>query len=794
MASITDLDIFLHPNKLAGFLQRLPSRTPMQEAIMLQISRKGSKAREAAALQACRSVDLAGNPASDTLVFLFCWNRLASQTKHFEEAAACAELARSLKADDASADVFAFILAAQATDCCYKTHDYSQFPTYSRDALEVARTAEHRTYRRVVEKLAPIYALMGLRSLIQQDINALEAAQPGFSSNQRCLIVDLLEAVEACRVEEAYRALGRLAERADDPADLDHMCYTKQETLGAYLRTFPAQMTTLLHGPIDANWVSLEQQGLTEARSTIFDHLRERRPEEALRLAYTVRKSYGEGRLRELGIDGYFLVRCELANQNANAGRRALNIRMDAGLSHPLDHFFLARIALLERDPAEANRLFLECLPGIAALNARNRLLFELALSCELPASTLLAWMQLIDQPQGRKTSSAELAESVHRQSISADDRRAKSNPSQRLIRQVKPGIARVVGRSSDIENVRRFIKTMAGKDASILVTGETGTGKDVVARAIHEQSPRATRPFLAINCAALGENLLTSELFGHKRGAFTGAEGKKQGLVQAAGEGTLFLDEIGEISPRMQASLLRVLESGEFRPVGGTRILTMKCRIVAATNRDLVSEVKGGRFREDLYYRLRRFQIHLSPLDSRREDVLPLAYFFFNWDRTGGEQVRLHPRLEAFLVDHNWPGNVRELRNTIDNIRLFHGDKIEYDIDDLLDLKPDWRYGPSKEGPGTLVPTLPPQAPPASRPSGPNQASQRSLLRLERAVLELFQSYGCLTRKELARELDVSGQTAAKYLKRLVAAGHIERITPSRSSRSNYYQLIKRT
>jgi two-component system NtrC family response regulator len=206
-----------------------------------------------------------------------------------------------------------------------------------------------------------------------------------------------------------------------------------------------------------------------------------------------------------------------------------------------------------------------------------------------------------------------------------------------------------------------------------VLVLGETGTGKELVARALHEQSLRAEQPFVAINCGGLPENLIESELFGHRKGAFTGADEQRVGLFEVAHGGTLFLDEIGELPKAMQAKLLRVLESGEIRRVGDNESFEIDVRVVCATHRNLVEMVEQGEFREDLMYRINTFEVHIPPLRSRIGDVPELAAHLFRRFRSGTKpgDVLFSPEALEALQSHNWPGNVRELANVIEHATI---------------------------------------------------------------------------------------------------------------------------
>jgi transcriptional regulator with GAF, ATPase, and Fis domain len=213
------------------------------------------------------------------------------------------------------------------------------------------------------------------------------------------------------------------------------------------------------------------------------------------------------------------------------------------------------------------------------------------------------------------------------------------------------------------------MVSRVAPRDTSVLILGESGTGKELVARALHADSTRASRPFVAINCAALTETLLESELFGHEKGSFTGAVAQKKGKLEIAEGGTVFLDEAGEMSPPLQAKLLRVLQQREFERVGGTRTLRLDVRLIAATNRDLAAEVKRGAFREDLYHRLNVVAIRVPPLRDRAEDIPALARHFLERAaaRCGRRVTDLSPEAERHLVSYSWPGNIRELENAIE-------------------------------------------------------------------------------------------------------------------------------
>jgi len=229
---------------------------------------------------------------------------------------------------------------------------------------------------------------------------------------------------------------------------------------------------------------------------------------------------------------------------------------------------------------------------------------------------------------------------------------------------------AGMMGRSVKMRELFARLEKLAQSDATVLITGETGVGKELVAEAVHELSPRNNGPFVVLDCGSIPQNLIESELFGHERGAFTGATSSYAGAFERAHGGTVFLDEIGELPIDMQPKLLRVLERHEVRRIGGTRTVNVDIRVVAATNRDLGVEVNRGRFREDLYYRLAVARVHVPPLRERREDI-PLLIEHFLSITPGGEHAHLEPATVELMMKHDWPGNVRELRNVIERAVL---------------------------------------------------------------------------------------------------------------------------
>jgi DNA-binding NtrC family response regulator len=297
-----------------------------------------------------------------------------------------------------------------------------------------------------------------------------------------------------------------------------------------------------------------------------------------------------------------------------------------------------------------------------------------------------------------------------------------------------------VVAESEAMKRVLWLASQVAGQSTTVLLTGESGTGKEVVARFIHRSSPRAEQPFVAVNCAALAETLLESELFGHEKGSFTGAVQNRRGRFELANGGTLFLDEIGEMSVNLQAKLLRVLQEQQFERVGGTRTIAVDVRIIAATNKDIEKAMSENTFREDLYYRLSVFPIHIPPLRERRDDIMPLATYF-----AGKIAVRMGRPFRAFsaeaeliLKGHDWSGNVRELMNAVERALIIaRSDTIKPED---LPLR--------RQGDVSVAPSL------------------QSLAEIEKAAILAALEKNGGDRRETARQLGISLRTLQYRLK----------------------------
>ncbi len=340
-------------------------------------------------------------------------------------------------------------------------------------------------------------------------------------------------------------------------------------------------------------------------------------------------------------------------------------------------------IARLGDEPRFLNRLGIydKDLPFIAApIQVGGALQGVLAVQPDAPDDGLLEerarFVEMVANLIGQ---SVRLSQEVERERKALSEER---DTLRRTVRQ-KHGFDNLVGHSAPMRRIFEQIRMVAKWPTTVLIRGETGTGKELIANAIHYNSPRARGPYLRLNCASLPENLLESELFGHEKGAFTGAVAARKGRFEAADGGTLFLDEIGEISPAFQAKLLRVLQEGELERVGGSRTIKVDVRLIAATHRDLEAAVETGDFREDLYYRLNVMPILPPPLRERMEDLPEIARFLL--ERLGGIQSRpltLSAAAHRRLAQHSWPGNVRELENCLERAAVMSMDgEIDADL-----------------------------------------------------------------------------------------------------------------
>ncbi|MBW1974317.1 MAG: sigma 54-interacting transcriptional regulator [Deltaproteobacteria bacterium] len=326
-----------------------------------------------------------------------------------------------------------------------------------------------------------------------------------------------------------------------------------------------------------------------------------------------------------------------------------------------------------------------------------------------------------------------------------------------------------LIGKSAVMQKLYDTIEKIAPSKATVLITGESGTGKELIARAIHFNSPRRDKAFVSINCGAIPETLLESELFGHEKGAFTGAVQRRKGRFEIAHRGTVFLDEVSEMSPYLQVKLLRILQEMEFERVGGTDTIHVDVRVIAASNRDLKEEIKKGRFREDLYYRLNVVHVHVPPLRERKEDIPLLVRHFLDkyGTESGIENIRIARDALKCLMDYDWPGNVRELENVIERaVVLCSGSEIT-----INDLPPEVRM-PFKETETVGI-------------SLTNDRKQMPLLsERQRRALNFIKEHGYITNKYYAEINKISARQSLRELDDMIAKGVLVRIGKGRGAR----------
>lgn len=335
------------------------------------------------------------------------------------------------------------------------------------------------------------------------------------------------------------------------------------------------------------------------------------------------------------------------------------------------------------------------------------------------------------------------------------------------------PAVEKLLGDSRAMQSLRTLILRVGATDGRVLVLGENGSGKELVAAAIHASSERREHPFIKINCAAIPEGLVESELFGHERGAFTGAVSSRKGRFEQAHQGTLMLDEVGELPAAMQAKLLRVLQEGCFERVGGSQTIKVDVRVISATNRDLEAMIDDGTFREDLYYRLNVITLEVPPLRERVEDIPLLAQAFLAKlrERHGRSNLSLAPDALAVLAEHDYRGNVRELQNVVERLVILSEDDL-LDADDARSALPRRRQAPAS--PSSPLPQSPPASPPASSPAASASTFRRGtplrqlLLEAEKSFIRAAIDANDGNKSSTAKELDVERSHFYKKCKQL--------------------------
>lgn len=468
----------------------------------------------------------------------------------------------------------------------------------------------------------------------------------------------------------------------------------------------------------------------------------------------------------------YIPIHIELCLGKKGMAKFLLQEKIKKGDVSYLDDLFLGRVQLLENDWEGANQSFLRLIENINRFDAMKRLQYELQFAKEMKLSTIMALIN------GRTSFEKAPTQKFKAESISFSNVEGK-------------GVKTFIGNSEIINGVKNLIIKYAKIKSPILVTGETGTGKELVAKAIHEEGLFEKEPFLAINCGALTDSLLQSELFGYVEGAFTGAQKARKGIFEAAGKGTVFLDEFGDISPKLQVSLLRVLEANEIRLIGGTKTIKIECKIVIATNVDLHRAVVAEKFREDLFFRLARFEIKLPALRERKEDIPDLInHFLWVGSRDDSKQKTLSAELLSALVSYRWPGNIRELKNEIDRLCVLNPNIDRFGLEhfDKDHLQDEIISSESSITPKVKSSGMPDNQTVLNVIQRGFPIEQR-----HNQLKQLFLQYKKLTRSQIMEITKVGPSTATKDLLALQNAGYIIRRSPTKSPRTDYFEYIEK-
>jgi len=778
---------------LLAILQNTPElRSPMVQALLhIQECLAGRRlARDA--MSTAQAAPLKGADPELLALMLSSWAELSCRIGRPSEAQVLLHRARALISENTHPEIRASVLLVESL-LADTTGNKARSEQIMKEILQFLApySARRKFY---VWEIALFLCQQGRGVECQAELREL----PWQCNDQfrilRVLLLQFVDAVETGRVQEAFPIVSQIA--SGSPEQMKELSRIPYRAYHALLRLMQER------GPEDTAAL-FEQTQLTEPPNwvKVVRCLLIKNTEEALRLA----RLEANKLLNSIfggGFDSFNLIRAELASGHSEGAIRVLKMRQERGNRHYLDNFFSARAELLAGNKHAASRHFAEALKSVEFYRAKGRLDFELKLACELSQGDIVQLTRSADKITLRET---------------AARKPAPSEPAQAKPAAPQREIDRIIGDSQAISELRTAITRYASLDAPVLITGETGTGKELVAKALHNLSNRKEHPFIAVNCGSITETLLESELFGHEKGAFTGAERANRGLFEEAGSGTILLDEIGDVSLRLQGSLLRVLETGEIRAVGSAKSRKINCRILAATNAEISSLAEKGLFRKDLVYRLQRLVIHLPPLRERDADVLLLTRYFMDVGRPIGVHATVSSELRQAIRSYDWPGNVRELRNVIERMRLMHSDKLLYGLDDL-DIKfhatgvtqarqprsvpSAVRQDATEEGPSPhKTPAREPEQHPAAadlekaesiQDSDVEQYLQESnskIRRLDR-LQGLFRKHRKLTRNEVMEILNVSPNTATKDLKELCDSSFIKRVEPSSSTRSHYFVL----
>lgn len=775
---------------LRTIIQNTPEpRSPAAQSLLyIEECLKGKRLAKAA-IRAAQAVPINGSDPELLVLMLSSWAELSCRIGRPSEAEALMRRAKVLISDITHPEIRARSALVESI-LADTTGNKARREQILREILKFlsAHSPRRKFY---LWELAVFLAQQGRGVESQNEYRELSWQTNERFSMNRVLMAKFINAVETGDIQEAVHIMPQLHAT---PHLLSHLP-------GIHYNGYQA-LVNLMHHRIEKKQSPLPELQWSPdipAWVKVVHHLLSRQTKEALRLA-RLEANRMLGSIFAAGFDSFNLIRAELASGKWEGARRLLKMRQGRGNRHYMDDFFFARAELLSGNHKMAAQYFAEVLKSVEYYHANGRLNFELRLACELSHGDIVQLTQSAEKIIHR---SGHISKATLQPPVCG----IREPVPEETISEMAHGVDQIVGRSAAISEIRRAITRFADTSTPILITGETGTGKELVAYALHAASKKKDQPFIPVNCGSITETLLESELFGHERGAFTGAEKTTKGLFEEAGTGTILLDEIGDISMHLQGALLRVFETGEIRAVGSGKTRKINCRIIAATNADLNKLANEGRFRKDLFFRLQRLGIHIPPLRERREDISVLFRHFLDVDRRIGDHAKVSEELMATICSYDWPGNVRELKNVIERMRLMHSDKLSYELGDL-DIKFQSVTQGSKERSSHATPekrlltgepdeeTLAVNAGSEREESVPDSEvhqilrRSKSPIRRHDRLLEIFSEHHKLTRTEVIEILGVSANTATKYLKALCEEGHIERIQPSASTRSHYFVM----
>lgn len=647
------------------------------------------------------------------------------------------------------------------------------------ECLQIVSPSSER-YKYLILDYGFLLALECRMKKIKDAIVEISQNSGNYSLQSFSSIVLFLDSTYRCELETSLK----LETEIDFFTDYYH--YFKKVIKRSFLFNFVLKFN---FGKIDDSEFLKKIESEDQSDVKIFYYLIKRIPIEAQALISSdeIEKA---GYLKNHEMEVFRPICAALSCGNFQEAKLLLIEKIQFENSHYFDDFIFARIEYAEGNTEKALAHFKLVYDNCLMNDCLGRLEFEMDLACELKNRDNQIFWDFAKKSSA--ISSVVIPENSSTQEEHYD----------------------MLGESAEIKSVYESIKKYGPIDLPVLIIGETGTGKELTARALHNESNRRNKPYLAINCGAISESLLHSELFGYEQGAFTGASKHKVGILEAAGDGTVFLDEIGEISPAIQVALLRVLENNEIRPVGGTKTKKLNFRFIAATNAPLQLLVEQNKFRMDLLYRLQRFQITLPPLRQRKSDIKSLANYFLQKEKKN-HNFDLSENFIKAIENYPWPGNIRELKNEMEKIAILNVNKKHFTEKDLPQgkfqsiisgglnfvesqgdfgseesaLEHPLNYSNDQQGSELEVAR--------SYRSDEEEVqnflgNRNSFLRRKTKLIKLFEKYQNLSRSEVARIMNLALNTAAKDLANLENEKIIERIKPSASPRTHYFSLVK--